>query len=141
MGWPGNRVPTIQAMAKQCDLEEIYNFFYYGTSKAVHSNLLQMARMAQERSGRRFDISSKPVSPYYETFSLSYGVYLVEEVICRIMTPEFPREYIKIDDEAHSVWLAFILAGLAFNEALPSLLTESELGLRTRITSPRARLR
>jgi Family of unknown function (DUF5677) len=139
MGWPGNRVPTIHVMAKQCDLEEIYNFFYYGTSKAVHSNLLQMARMAVEVSRRRFDISSKPVSPYYKTFSLAYGVYLVEEIFYRIMAPEFPFQCLKIDDEAHSVWLAFVLAGLARNEALPSLLTESELSLRTRITSPRAR--
>jgi hypothetical protein len=51
------------------------------------------------------------------------------EMLTRLIGPEFSDEYTLIDD-AESICLAMMLAGLARNEALPPLVTQEELRWR-----------
>ncbi len=127
LGWPGGRVPSTSAMARQCGLTEIYDFFYHGTSKSVHSNLHHMLRMAWGNPGGKFRISSKVLAPHYRTFSLAYGAYLTEELFTRIVEPQFPDECSLIDDKARSIWIAGVVMILVHNRALPQLVTKEEL--------------
>ncbi len=127
LGLPRGRQPSIYDMAKACDLAEIYEFFYHGASKAVHSNLHNMARMVWGNPGSTYKISSRNFEQYYSSFALIYGVWLTEEMLNHLIGPEFPAEFALMDDEAHSVWLAMVLAPLVRNKALPLLVTEQEL--------------
>jgi len=114
-------------MARQCGLIEIYDFFYHGTSKSVHSNVHHMLRMAWGNPGRKFRISSKVLAPHHRTFSLAYGAYLTEELFTRIVVPQFPDECSLIDDKARSIWIAGVIMILVRNKALPPLVTKEEL--------------
>lgn len=40
-------MPTIHEMAQQSGISEVYDFFYHGSSKAVHSNPHNMMRMVR----------------------------------------------------------------------------------------------
>jgi Family of unknown function (DUF5677) len=124
LGWV--KVPSIRSMAEQCQLEEIYEFFYHGTSKAVHSDLHRMTQMVGRSAGGNLSISSQNMSEYYSIFSLAYGMWLTEELLSRVISPEFPEEYSLIDDQAHGAWLAMVLTGLSRNRALPPLVTPLE---------------
>jgi hypothetical protein len=127
LGWPKGRQPKIRDMAISCDLLDVYDFFYHGTSKSVHSSLHTMARMVWTNKSDNYSISSQHFEKYYVNFALAYGVWLVEETLSRITSVEFPDEYQAIDDQAHSVWLAFILGGLARRRRFPPLVTYEEL--------------
>lgn len=127
LGWPRGRQPNIREMARACSLSEIYDFFYHGTSKAVHSNLHNMARMVWGDPNTYYTISSRNFERYYTRFALTYGMWLTEEIFNYVIGPEFPVESGLIDDEARTVWLAMVLAGLARNRTLPPLVTKQEL--------------
>lgn len=132
LGWPKGRQPSIRDMASACGLSGIYEFFYHGASKAVHSNLHNMARMVWGSPETFYSISSRNFEKYYAGFGLVYGMWLTEEIINRLVQPEFPAEFDLMHDEARSIWLAMVLRGLARNEALPQLVTKQELrGLRS----------
>lgn len=90
LGWPKGKQPNIYEMAKQSRLEEIYEFFYRGTSKAVHASLHNMLRMVWGTPGKTFTITSHNFESYYVRFSLVYGVWLVSEIFERIVQLEFP---------------------------------------------------
>jgi Family of unknown function (DUF5677) len=127
LGWHKGRPPSIREMANICDLFTIYDFFYHGASKAVHSNLHNMARMVWGSPETSYSISSGNFGEYYARFALTYGMWLTEEILNSLVQPEFPAEFALMDDEARSVWLALVLGGLARNKALPLLVTEQEL--------------
>lgn len=124
LGW--TTVPSTRSMAEKCQLEEIYEFFYHGASKAVHSDLHRMSQMMSHSTEGNFHISSQRMTEYYSAFSLAYGMWLTEEIFERVIGPEFPDECSLIDDQAHSVWLSMVLTGLSRNRALPPLVTPSE---------------
>jgi hypothetical protein len=128
LGWPKGRMPSIYEMAKQSGLSETYEFFYHGSSKAVHANLHNMGRMVwgNPQSGA-FTITSQNFEDYYRLFSLTYGIWLADETIHRITAVEFPEEFELIDETAYSIWLAMVIGGLARNGALPPLVTTEEL--------------
>lgn len=127
LGWPKGRQPNIRDMANACGLSSIYEFFYHGASKAVHSNLHNMARMVWGSPETSYSISSRNFEKYYAGFGLVYGMWLTDEIIDRLVRPEFPAEFDLMDDEARNIWLAMVLAGLARNKALPELVTKQEL--------------
>jgi len=132
LGWPKGKQPSIHDMAEQCDLSDVYDFVYHGSSKAVHANLHNMSRMVWGDPDKHFTVSSHNFERYYVSFSLTYSVWLVSEIFHRIVEQEFSEEFELVDDEAYSVWLAFVLAGLARNRALPPLVTDEELHWRPR---------
>jgi hypothetical protein len=127
LGWPRGRQPSIHDMADTCSLSDVYEFFYHGASKAVHANLHNMARMVWGDSANSYSISSSNFERYYALFALTYGMWLTEEMLRRLVQSEFPVEFELIDEEAHNVWLAMVLVGLARNKALPLLVTHEEL--------------
>jgi hypothetical protein len=128
LGWPGGRLPSIYRMANQADLSDIYDFFYHGSSKAVHANLHNMSRMVWGDLERHiFTIDSHHFENYYVSFALVYGIWLASEVIDRIAKPEFPDEFQLIDEQSYNVWLTVVLAGLARRGNLPPLVTRQEL--------------
>src|ERR1700678_2338715 len=114
LGWPGGRIPSIYKMANQAGLGDIYDFFYHGSSKAVHANLHNMSRMVWGDPERHiFTIDSYHFEDYYISFALVHGIWLASETIDRIAKPEFPDEFQLMDEQSYSVWLALVLAGLA----------------------------
>jgi hypothetical protein len=131
LGWNNGRTPSIYEMAKSCDLIEIYEFFYHGASKSVHSDMHTMGRMVWGTPGGSFNISSQNFANYYRLFALAYSVWLAEELFERLIAPEFSKECLLIDGQAHSVWLAMVLTGLARNKAFPPLVTKEELRWRS----------
>lgn len=137
LGWPKGKQPSIKDMAKKCDLSDVYDFIYHGSSKAVHASPHNMLRMVWGDSpAAYFTVNSHNFERYYVRFSLTYSVWLVTEIFSRIVEPEFPEEFELVDDVAHSVWLALVLAGLARNRALPPLVTAEEMRWRPRKTDP-----
>jgi hypothetical protein len=136
LGWPKGKPPSIYAMSRQAGLGDLYDFFYHGSSKAVHSSLHNMARMVWTKKGMKgYTISSHNFEGYYRVFSLAYGLWLVSEIIERIAMVEFPEESRLIDKQAYSVWLAMPLVGLARNGDLPPLVTVEELRWPTSTTA------
>ncbi len=128
LGWPRGKMPSVYDMANQTDLSEIYEFFYHGSSKAVHSNLHNMSRMVWGNPKTHiFTIDSHHFENYFVGYALTYGIWLASETMERIAKHEFPGEFQLIDEEAYSVWLALVLAGLARNGKLPPLVTREEL--------------
>jgi Family of unknown function (DUF5677) len=130
MKWKNTRPPSIGQMAVGCGLTDIYEFFYHGTSKAVHADLHQMGRMVWGTPGSTFTITSSHLQPHYELFSVAYGVWLTERLFDDVLASAFPEECSLIDEQARSVWLALVLVGLARNNALPPLVTKRELDWR-----------
>ena len=130
LGWKNGRIPSVYEMARICGMTDIYEFFYHGASKAVHSNLHNMGRMVWGTPGGSFSITSHNFAPYFRGFALTYSVWLAEEMLIRLIEPEFSDECALIDDVEKSIWLAMILTGLARNEALPPLVTREELRWR-----------
>lgn len=126
LGWPGGRMPSTYSMANRCQLEEIYSFFYHGSSKAVHSDLHHMSQMVLRSSEDGFAISSKGMAPSSSLFALTYGIWITDEIFGRIVEREFPHEHSLIDMDARSVWLALVLVGLARNRAFPRLVSMDE---------------
>jgi Family of unknown function (DUF5677) len=126
LGWARGKVPSIYSMAKECNLEEIYELFYHGTSKAVHSDLHHMTQMVGRSSTGALNISSQRTKGHYSLFSLTYGMWLTEELFTRVIGPAFEYECSLIDDQARGVWLALVLTGLSRNRALPPLVTAAE---------------
>jgi hypothetical protein len=128
LGWPKGKIPSVYDMANQTDLSEIYEFFYHGSSKAVHANLHNMSRMVWGNPKTHiFTIDSHHFENYFVNYALTYGIWLASETMERIAKHEFPEEFRLIDEEACSVWLALVLAGLARNGKLPPLVTREEL--------------
>jgi Family of unknown function (DUF5677) len=126
LGWPGGKIPSIYSMANQCQLEEIYEFFYHGSSKAVHSDLHHMAQMVLRSRDGTVTISSRGMASSSSLFALTYGMWITEEIFTRIVQREFPQECSLIDSDARNVWLAVVLTGLARNRAFPRLVSTSE---------------
>lgn len=127
LGWTKGKQPTIRDMAEECGLLDIYEFFYHGSSKAVHSSLHNMGRMVWGEPGGLFDVSSHNFEGYYVAFALAYGLWLTEELLSRLVQIEFPTEFDLIDADAHKVWVALVITGLARNKSLPPLVTTEEL--------------
>jgi hypothetical protein len=121
LGWSKGRMPTVYAMASQCQMEDVYGFFYHGSSKAVHSDLHRMSQMVSGSPGGAFTISSRSMARSHSLFALTYGIWLTEGIFNRVIHREFADECLLIDDRARSVWLAMVLAGLARNRAFPRL--------------------
>ena len=90
-------------MAEQCELEEVYEFFYHGTSKAVHSDIHRMIQMVSFSSEEKLNISSQGMAGYHSVFSLAYGLWLIEELFQRIIQPEFSDAFSLIDSKYSEV--------------------------------------
>ena len=128
LGWPGGKIPSVYGMADQAGLSDIYDFFYHGSSKAVHANLHNMSRMVWGDPERHiFTIDSHHFENYYVSFALAYGIWLDSEIIDKIAKPEFPDEFQLIDEQSYNVWLAVVIAGLARRGNIPPLVTREEL--------------
>lgn len=128
IGWPGGRLPSIHAMANQANLSDVYDFFYHGSSKAVHSSLHNMSRMVwgDPKSGI-FTIDSHRFEKYFVSFALIYGVWLTADILDQIAKPEFPDEFSLIDEDSYDVWLTLVLGGHARRGSLPPLVTRAEI--------------
>jgi hypothetical protein len=125
LGWPRGRVPSIHDMAEQCDLADVYDFFYRGSSKAVHANPHNMMRMVWGH--QKYTISSGNFDHYYREFGLTYGILLAAELMLKVVWPEFPEQFALVNDDAFNAWLALVVAGRARNGELPPLVTTDEL--------------
>jgi Family of unknown function (DUF5677) len=73
LGWGRQLAPSVQRMAKDGSNAEVYEFFYRGASRAVHSSLHQMIRMVWgDFSSGEFSIASTNFEQYYRRFALVY---------------------------------------------------------------------
>ena len=126
LGWPKGKAPSIYSMAKQCGLEDTYEFFYHGTSKAVHTDLHHLLQMAHYTPDGLLDISNTKMAGHHKLFSLAYGLLLTDTIFGSIIEPEFTDECSLIEQEARGIWLAVVLVGLARQELLPPLVTRAE---------------
>jgi hypothetical protein len=128
LGWPNGKQPSVYRMAEQANLSEVYDFFYHGSSKAVHANLHNMSRMIlNDPQQQTMTVDSHLFDKYSTSFALTYGFWLSAKIIEEIARTEFPEESNLIDDKAYSVWLAVVLAGLARRGQLPPIVAKEEL--------------
>jgi hypothetical protein len=122
-GW-GKRGPSVRDMAEAADLLPVYEFFYLLSSKAVHANLHEMARMVWG-SEDTVNISANPLAGVHADLAVVYGVWLFANVL-EVVTDMFePVERLR-SSRAYGVWLALILAGPARKGALPLLIHPDE---------------
>ncbi len=119
--------PTVKAMAEAAGRVAEYDFFYLATSRSVHSNLHEMGRMVWgDPASMTMTISSDKLDVLHRDFSLTYGVWLYSEVLGELGTV-LPQLRQLVDSEPWSVWLAFVLAGMARNGRLPPIVSDKEL--------------
>ncbi|MFE7933891.1 DUF5677 domain-containing protein [Streptomyces sp. NPDC057456] len=123
-GW-GKRGPSVRSMAEAADLLPVYEFFYFLSSKAVHANLHEMARMVWG-TDHAVDISSKPFAGVHADLAIVYGVWLFDYVLSAVMGMFEPVDRL-LASQAYCVWLALILAGPARRGQMPLLIHPREL--------------
>lgn len=123
-GW-GKRGPSVRAMAEAAGLVAEYEFFYFLSSKAVHANLHEMARMVWGNEST-VDISSDVFAGVHADLAVVYGVWLFHAVLSTVADRIEPIGNI-LDSPPYSIWLAMILVGPARNGQLPLLIHPEEL--------------
>ncbi len=126
-GW-GRRGPSVKKMAEVGDLLPEYEFFYHLSSKSVHANLHEMARMTWG-NGRTGDISSNPFEGLHADLAVVYGTWVFDKIL-EVLSDRFDPVKTLISCEAYSVWLALILVGPAGQGRLPLLIHPEELRTR-----------
>ncbi len=123
-GW-GKRGPSVRDMAEASEILSEYRFFYFLSSKAVHSNLHEIGRMAWSNR-HTISISSRPFAGVHADLAVVYGTWLFGEVI-EAVASRFPPIGQLAASEAYAVWLAIVLVGPARNGRLPLLIHPEEL--------------
>lgn len=124
----GKRGPSVRSMAEAADLVPVYEFFYFLSSKAVHANLHEMARMVWGTE-HAVDISSDPFEGVHADLAVVYGVWLFNTILGVVMGRFEPVRRL-LSSLAYSVWLALILVGPARNGRLPLLIHPEEFRWR-----------
>jgi len=127
-GW-GKRGPSVRGMAEAADLLPVYEFFYFLSSKAVHANLHEIARMVWGTK-HAVNISSNPFAGVHADLAVVYGIWLFDNLLSVVADIFEPVEQL-LTSQAYSVWLALILAGPARNGKLPLLIHPEELRRRS----------
>ncbi|MFG1833849.1 DUF5677 domain-containing protein [Micromonospora chersina] len=126
-GW-GKRGPSVRNMAVAAGLLPEYEFFYFLSSKAVHANLHEIARMVWGNE-HTLKISSDPFVGVHADLAVVYGVWLFDKALGALANMFRPIEQL-LKKQAYSIWLAMILVGAARNGKLPLLIHPEELGRR-----------
>jgi hypothetical protein len=72
----GNRFPSISAMAKAVDLQELYDYMYSVTSQMVHVSPKVIMRSAWGEDPQRAKLSFGNFARYYFEVQVIYSVYL-----------------------------------------------------------------
>ncbi|HSH59632.1 MAG TPA: DUF5677 domain-containing protein [Acidimicrobiales bacterium] len=126
LGWL-NRGPTVKVMAAAAGRNAEYEFFYLASSRSVHSNLHEMARMVWgDATSMTMTISSDTLAVLHSQFALTYGVWLYAEVLNELSSV-FPPLRDLVESVPWSVWLAIVVGGMASNGRLPPIVSEEEL--------------
>jgi Family of unknown function (DUF5677) len=126
LGWGSRTGPTIRQMAELTNDLDVYEFFYLGASRAVHSSLHQMIRMVWGNYATgEFSISSANFEEYHSRFVLTYSIWLVARVM-ELLDKAFPGILEPMDHDAYSVWLALAIVPAIEQEA-PPIVTWQEL--------------
>jgi len=126
LGWGSRAGPTVRQMAELTKNIDVYEFFYLGASRAVHSSLHQMIRMVWgDYATGKFSISSANFEEYHSRFALTYSIWLVARVM-ELLDKAFPGSLKPVDHEAYSVWLALAIIPAVEQEA-PPIVTWQEL--------------
>lgn len=124
-GWKRGGIPSVYKMAKQANLESVYDFMYSATSKWVHYSphiLIRMGwwSMSDKSSNKETEFSTKLFKDYYYAFNCVYSTFLLVNLLKR-----FNNEF----KEAGK--LAILVNELdKVNEAIlrwPELITNEEL--------------
>jgi hypothetical protein len=123
-GW-GKHGPSVRSMAEESELLAEYRFFYFLSSKAVHSNLHEIARMIWGDK-RTVSISSNPLAGVHADLAVIYGIWLFAEVVHAVASTFAPIGRL-MGSQAYSVWLALILVGPARRGRLPLLIHPEEI--------------
>lgn len=79
-GWSKKRLPSVQQMATEGGLLEIYNFFYHATSELVHFSPRIIYRMGWGEPPN-FNFNMENYWYYYRAFCIFYGVFLTRKLI------------------------------------------------------------
>jgi hypothetical protein len=127
-GW-GRRGPSVRSMAEVADLIPVYDFFYFFSSKAVHANLHEIARMVWGTE-HAVNISSNPFAGVHADLAVVYGVWLFDRILSVVRDKFEPVERL-LNSLEYSVWLALILVGPARQGRLPLLIHPEEFGWRS----------
>ncbi|XVQ86416.1 DUF5677 domain-containing protein [Microbispora siamensis] len=122
-GW-GRRGLSVLSMAEAADLVPVYRFFYFLSSRAVHANLHEMARMVWGTE-HTVDISSGPFEGVHADLAVVYGVWLFDNILGVVCDRLEPIKGL-LSSQAYSVWLALILVGPARKGQLPLLIYPEE---------------
>lgn len=126
LGWGSRTGPTVRQMAELTKNLDVYESFYLGASRAVHSSLHQMIRMVWGNfETGEFSISSANFEEYHSRFALTYSIWLVARVM-ELPGRAFPEALEQMDHDAYSVWLALAIIPAVEQEA-PPIVTWQEL--------------
>lgn len=80
--------PSVKAMAESAGRTAEYEFFYRATSRSVHSNLHEMARMVWgDARSMTMTITSQALAVVHSEFSAAYGVWFYGEVLSELSAP------------------------------------------------------
>ncbi|WP_233611346.1 DUF5677 domain-containing protein [Amycolatopsis sp. WAC 01376] len=119
--------PSVKKMATEADLLDEYGFFYFASSRSVHSSLHEMGRMMwHDFASKTTTISSTQLEPLNRALALVYGTWIYASLIDHARD-RYTSQASMIDDDEFSVWLAVACAGPALNGSLPVLLHPHEL--------------
>ncbi|MFF0337735.1 DUF5677 domain-containing protein [Streptomyces fimicarius] len=126
-GW-GRRGPSVKKMAETGDLLPEYEFFYHLSSKSVHANLHEMARMAWGADST-VNISSNPFGGVHADLANVYGTWLFDKIL-ETVADRFESIQTLMGCQEYGVWLALILVGAARQGRLPLMIHPEELRIR-----------
>ncbi|MEV7346088.1 DUF5677 domain-containing protein [Streptomyces sp. NPDC093544] len=126
-GW-GRRGPSVKKMDESGDLLHEYEFFYHLSSKSVHANLHEMARMTWG-TDHAVNISSNPFEGVHADLANVYGTWLFDKILEAVADRFEPLQTL-MGCQAYGVWLALILVGAASQGRLPLMIHPEELRIR-----------
>ncbi|MEV0192231.1 DUF5677 domain-containing protein [Kitasatospora purpeofusca] len=126
-GW-GKRGLSVKKMAEVGNLLPEYEFFYHLSSKAVHANLHEMARMTWG-NGSTVDISSSPFEGIHADLAVVYGTWVFSNIL-EVLADRLDPVKTLVSCQVYGVWLALVLVGPARQGRLPLLIHPEEFRTR-----------
>jgi hypothetical protein len=95
----GNQVtPSMSQLAKSVAMQDIYDFLYHATSRAVHFSVPELLRRIWGRPGA-VRISSETFERYWAAFAIYWGSWLYALTFVRVLplleTPDFDENLIE----------------------------------------------